>query len=74
MKARWHGTICHAVLVSLGRRRSQEVGDMACVSKLVQCSGIAIGGGQHVGLRLLDGETASGTPFVGYVNAPAALR
>jgi len=47
---------------------------MACVSKLVQCSGIAIGGGQHVGLRLLDGETASGTPFVGYVNAPAALR
>ncbi len=37
-------------------------------------SGVAVGEGQHLGLRLLDDEIAAGTPFVVYVSAPAALR
>jgi eukaryotic-like serine/threonine-protein kinase len=37
-------------------------------------SGVAVGEGQHVGLRLLDEEIAAGTPFVVYVSAPAAVR
>jgi serine/threonine-protein kinase len=36
--------------------------------------GVAVGEGQHVGLRALDNEIAAGTAFVVYVNASAALR
>jgi len=42
--------------------------------RVLTFSGVAVGDGQHVGLRLLDEEVAAGTPFVVYVNAPAALR
>ena len=36
--------------------------------------GVAVGEGQHLGLRALDNEVAAGTGFVVYVNASAALR
>jgi serine/threonine-protein kinase len=42
--------------------------------RVLTFSGVAVGEGQHVGLRLLDDEIAAGTPFVVYVSAPAALR
>jgi serine/threonine-protein kinase len=42
--------------------------------RVLAFSGVAVGEGQHVGLRLLDDEIAAGTPFVVYVSAPAALR
>lgn len=42
--------------------------------RVLAFSGVAVGEGQHVGLRLLDEEIAAGTQFVVYVNAPAALR
>jgi len=37
-------------------------------------SGLAVGEGQHVGLRVLDTEVPAGTSFVVYVNEAAALR
>jgi serine/threonine-protein kinase len=36
--------------------------------------GVAVGEGQHLGLRYLDDEVAAGTPFVVYVSASAAVR
>jgi len=42
--------------------------------RVLTFSGVAVGEGQRVGLRLLDEEIAAGTPFVVYVSAPAALR
>jgi serine/threonine-protein kinase len=42
--------------------------------RVLAFSGVAVGEGQHVGLRLLDDEVAAGTAFVVYVSAPAALR
>lgn len=37
-------------------------------------SGLAVGEGQRVGLRLIDGGVPAGTPFVVYVNASAPVR
>jgi serine/threonine-protein kinase len=42
--------------------------------RVLRFSGIAVGEGQHVGLRLRDDEIAAGTPFFVYVSVPAALR
>lgn len=42
--------------------------------RVLRFTGVAVGEGQHVGLRLLDDEVAAGTPFVVYVSVPAALR
>lgn len=42
--------------------------------RVLAFSGVAVGEGQHVGLRLRDEEIAAGTPFVVYVSAPAAVR
>jgi serine/threonine-protein kinase len=42
--------------------------------RVLAFSGVAVGEGQRVGLRLLDEEIAAGTMFVVYVSAPAALR
>jgi serine/threonine-protein kinase len=42
--------------------------------RVMSFSGVAVGEGQHVGLRWLDEEIAAGTPFVVYVSSPAALR
>jgi serine/threonine-protein kinase len=41
---------------------------------LLSFQGVAVGDGQRLGLRALDGEVAAGTSFVVYVNASAALR
>ena len=42
--------------------------------RVLTFSGVAVGQGDRVGLRLLDDEIAAGTPFIVYVSAPAALR
>ncbi len=47
---------------------------ISTADRVLTFSGVAVGEGQHVGLRLLDDEIAAGTPFVVYVSAPAALR
>jgi eukaryotic-like serine/threonine-protein kinase len=57
----------------MGKCSCRHRGDEVDVEHLA-FSGVAVGEGQRVGLRLLDDEIAAGTPFVVYVSAPAALR
>ena len=47
---------------------------VGAADRLLPFSGLAVGDGHQVGLRVFDGEVSSGTPFVVYVNASAALR
>ena len=42
--------------------------------RLLVFSGLAVGEGQHVGLRVLDRGVPRGTSFVIFVNASAAVR
>ena len=42
--------------------------------RMLLFSGLAVGEGHHVGLRVLDGEVPTGTAFVVYVSASAVLR
>ncbi len=43
-------------------------------SGIVSFTGMAVGEGQHVGLRVLDTEVAAGTSFVVYVSASDVVR
>jgi len=67
-----------AIACSSRASKDERVG-VSCDSiktadRLLVFSGLAVGEGQHVGLRILDTGVPTGTSFVIFVNASAAVR
>jgi len=68
-----------STVVCTSRRRDEGRVPLTCdtirtLDRQLSFQGVAVGEGQHVGLRALDSEIAAGTAFVVYVNASAALK
>jgi serine/threonine-protein kinase len=68
-----------STIVCTSRRSSDGRVPLSCdtirtVDRQLIFQGVAVGEGQHLGLRALDNEIAAGTAFVVYVNASAAIQ
>ncbi len=64
----------HAARATSDGRVAVSCDSLQAADRVLSFTGLAVGDGQHVGLRILDAEVPRGTSFLVYVNYPAVVR